>query len=163
MREVYDASLVYVAALGLGTAILNVRAVRQPFKASDLDWGWGAGLAATAFACWAFAVMVTGGASGAALAMIVSMPVILALKIAFPRLTFTGTLEMALTPLAWVVGSLWTYALAAESGASDSVLLLVIAASLFSALGVSINFLEKLARQAILTHGSWRRPIAPLC
>ncbi|NIJ07486.1 hypothetical protein FHS31_001082 [Sphingomonas vulcanisoli] len=162
MRELYDASLVYVGALGLGTAILNLRAVRQPFKADDLDWGWGAGLAATAVACWTFSVMITGGASGAALAMIVSMPIILALKLAFPRLTFTGTLEMALTPLTWVIGSLWTYALAAEAGASDTVLLLVMGASLFSALGVSIAFLEKLARQAILTHGSWRRPIAPL-
>ena len=162
MRELYDASLVYVAALSLGTAILNVRAVRQPYQADDLDWGWGAGLAAMAFACWAFSVLMTGGASGAALAMILSMPIILALKIAFPRLTFTGTLEMALTPLTWVVGSLWAYALAAESGASDGVLLLVIGASLFSALGVSVAFLEKLARQAILTHGTWRRPIAPL-
>ncbi|WP_174274488.1 glycosyltransferase [Sphingomonas bacterium] len=161
MREIYDASLVYVAALGLGTAILNAWAVRLPYQADDLDWGWGGGLAATAFGCWAFAVLVTGGASGAALAMIVSMPLVLALKLAFPRLTFTGTLEMALTPLTWVVGSLWTYALVAESGASESVLALVIAASLFSAGGISLNFVEKLARQAMLTHGTWRRPTAP--
>jgi len=162
MHDFYDASLIYVAAVGLYAAIYTACSVRRAFEVRESGWNWEIKLALTALACGVFTLIVAGHAMGTLFAASLATAFTLVLRLRYPQLTFAGALEMAMSPLAWLVGSLWSYNLVVEGGAPEWSQLVVLGASALAGITVFLGFLEKLARHSILTHRHWRRPTQPM-
>lgn len=162
MQDFYDASLLYVAAVGLYAAIYTACSVRRAFEVRESGWNWEIKLALTAGACGLFTWLIAGHALGTLFAASLATAFTLVLRLRFPQLTFAGALEMATSPLAWLVGSLWSYNLVVEGGAPEWAQWVVLGGSAFAGLTVGLGFLEKLARHSILTHRRWRRPTEPM-
>lgn len=162
MHQFCDALLIYTAALGLCGAVITARSVRRPFEYPDFDRNWDGQLAFVLCFCSLVAVATTGDWLAACFASAIATVASCAIKLKCPQVSFAGTIDLAAGPLGWAIGSVWGVMLLISSGASDWVAALSIVACLFLAVPVGLATLEKLARQAILTHGTWRRPMRPL-
>lgn len=162
MRQLCDAWLIYVAAMGLCAAVMMARQVRRPFELSGFDLNWDRQLAATIGFCGTIALIATGHLLATLFAAAITTLASSAIKLRFPQLSFAGTIDTAAGPLAWAVGSVWAVTLVSDGGASGWLTAMVVGSSLLTALPIAAGTMEKLARQAILTHGSWNRPIQPL-
>jgi GT2 family glycosyltransferase len=162
VRQLCDAWLIYVASMGLCAAVLMARQVRRAFELPSFDLNWDRQLGATIAISGLISLAATGNLPAVLFAAAVTVLVSSAVKLHIPQLSFAGTIDTAAGPLAWAVGSVWSVALFAEGGAQGWMIALIIAASVLTAIPVAVSSLEKLARQAILTHGTWRRPMQPL-
>jgi cellulose synthase/poly-beta-1,6-N-acetylglucosamine synthase-like glycosyltransferase len=76
-----------------------------------------------------------------------------------PRLNVPGAILMTTELLGFMVGFVWTALFLGESGLPDSALLLAGAGMIFGAVFYGLGFAERIARDAVLTHESWRKPM----
>jgi len=158
MRDVFDAALIYVAAFGLGTALLTIWTVRSPFEHAATQDREPLHLSATLAFAGALAWLWTGDLVGTLLAASVSGVLSVALRIFVPRLTIAGAQEMALSPLVWLASTPWTYFLLRDHGFPSWVLVLPLLGAVLALAPLAFFFAAKLARQALLTHATWERP-----
>ncbi len=88
--------------------------------------------------------------------------VVLGLKLLLPRLTIAGATQMALLPLMLSVSAPWFYFLLRDLGFPVWTLVLCQIGLAIAWLPVGLGFALKLAEDALLTHGAWRRATRPL-
>lgn len=161
-RDFFDAGLVEVAAMRIAASLLAQRAVRRPFapplppRAEAAQW------LAVMIGCAAIAWAVSGEVLGTLAASFAAIIATIDLRLHLPRLTMAGVIEMALLPLAIVVAVPWTYMLVRGLDSAPVYQALVAGGGIVSVLLLGVAFATQLARSAMLTHGRWDRPIAPL-
>ncbi|MDO7842767.1 glycosyltransferase [Sphingomonas immobilis] len=160
-REILDPGLIYLAMMSLCTTALMAITIRRAFAIEDDPAREPAQLAVCALVSALVAALVSGVVSGAILVAAVSALLTLGIRIALPRLTIAGAQQLALLPLGWIVGTLWTYSLFTEAAMPTWMLIAMALTSAVSALLLGLTFAVSLARQAVLTHRDWRRPIMP--
>lgn len=161
-RELFDGALIYVAAVSVIAAVLTAVTVRRPFHIRNLrtsdptQLGMASLLGGLAVLLW------TADLAEAARIAAIGFAASMGLKILMPRLTAAGALKMSLPPLALITGAPWTYLLIREHGASDRVLASVVVGIALGSVLLGLAWAGRLAREAVTTHATWRRPNEPL-
>lgn len=162
MREFFDPGLFFLATMGLTASLLTAWTVRGPHELreggpSDTIQFFGimmlSGLAAYG---------LTGHLAGTMFATCLAALFSLGLKSRLPRLTMAGAIEMASSPLMLLISAPWSFFLLRDLGFPRWALILCLIAIAVSVVALGFSFAEKLARQALLTHRTWRRPTRPL-
>lgn len=156
-----DSSMVFLAIMALFSALLIVRTVRAPHEISrptseemlEIFGACGAAFLVTA--------LITGD-------MIRQLPVCaLFLNVAaltryrVNRLSMPGILWLTVQPFAMLVSALWFYLTVRDFGLPGWAEGLAIAGIFFGMVMFAMEFAERVAREAVLTHENWRLPTAP--
>lgn len=161
-REFYDPGLVFLAVMAVIAAVLAIQTVRRGFDRQAGALGEAGQLIGTVGVGGLSAWIGTGHAAGSWVAALLALALILGLLAWLPRLTMAGAVEMAVPPFALAVMTPWSYLLLRDLGFPDWALTLSLAGSAGAALAFGFVFASKLAHHALLTHGDWTRPNAPL-
>jgi cellulose synthase/poly-beta-1,6-N-acetylglucosamine synthase-like glycosyltransferase len=161
-RESLDAALAFISFAGLLGALLTIWQVRGPYQVRKLPVG-GTG---QAFAVYALAIgasyALTGSWASAVGAAALALLAAATIRIALPRLTPVGAMEMALAPVALVVLSGWSFFFLRDSGFPDWSLTVWRMSILLVLVGFGFAFASRLAMHALFTHRQWRKPTGPL-
>lgn len=159
-RAFFDPGVSLVATLGLVAILLLIATVPKPHQRRRIPLPdmLVVTIAVAAAGCIAFAMV--GQAAGAVAATLLALVVCRAVRIALPRLSAAGVIEMSLAPLTLITATPWTYALMQEQGFPAWSLTALLVGAGFGVLGLAYGFATKLADEAAFTHARWRRPIA---
>ena len=155
-----DAGIVYAAWLGLAAALMTAATVRSAFVVVPLTLPQPLQLGGTALLCGLCSYLSTGNGDGAALATMAALVLAICVRAGLPRLTAAGVLKTMLLPLTALFGWMWAYALVGELGAPDWLLTALRWGMALAVPLLGLLFAETLAREALVTHALWRRPIA---
>jgi len=160
-RSSLDSSMVFLAVMALVSALLMVRAVVVPHKMArpqseemlEIFGASGAALLITA--------LLTGHLVDQLLIFVLFLNVAAVTRYYVNRLSMPGVLWMTVQPLAMLVSGLWV-----SLGIVEAQLPFWVQGLAFAGLGSAmiffgLDFAERFARESVLTHEQWRRPIAP--
>src|SRR5215213_1952329 len=115
-REFFDAGLIFIAVVGLLNALLTVWRVERPYRLRRLPFAEGIQLivimAAAATTAHAFSDQQEAAISICIAALVITAGI----RNWLPRLTMTGAIDMALTPLSIIVAIPWSYCFLRDSG-----------------------------------------------
>ncbi|CAN5385268.1 glycosyltransferase [soil metagenome] len=158
-REILDPGLVFLATMSVSTTTLMVLTIHRPFVVKIDLQREPAELALSMVLCGVVASLATGVIAGSVLVTGVATLCTLALRFGLPRLTMAGAQQLAMIPLGWIVGSAWTMRLLSEGHMPGWMMVMTVIAILFSAIWLVVAFGVALARQALMTHREWLRPV----
>lgn len=161
-REMFDGALIYVAAVSVVAAALAALTVRRPFHVRNLPTSDPTQLGLASLLGVLVSYIWTGDLGGAMRIAAIGFATSVGLKLVMPRLTAAGALKTSLAPLALIAGAPWSYLLVREHGASVRVLDFVVGGIVLGAVLLGLDWAGRLAREAMTTHATWRRPTAPL-
>ena len=162
-QEFLDPLIVYVATQALCAAVLTAWTVRRPYHGSSTTDGHEVlQLLVVTLICTIVACVGGGNIGGALLAGAVATLCGPGLRIVLRRLTLAGALALTNLPLSFAAWGLWTWFFLRENEAPAWFMIFGLLANALAALLLGFAFLERLARQALLTHAVWRRPHRPL-
>ncbi|TNE38394.1 MAG: glycosyltransferase [Sphingomonadales bacterium] len=160
-RSSFDSSMAFLAVMALLAALLAVRAVPAPHKMArpqseemlEIFGASGAALLLTA--------LLTGHVVDQLPIFVLFLNVAAILRYYVNRLSMPGVLWMTVQPLAMLVSGVWV-----SLGIVEAQLPFWVEGLAFAGLGsallfFALDFAERFAREAVLTHEQWRRPIAP--
>ena len=160
-RASLDGSLLFLAVLSLATALMTMHAVQRAHDSArpPLQDYVQAMMVLTA------PMLVTMLAGFLRDVILPTLSLVLALALAFhliaPRLSMAGTLAMAARVALLLVGAAWGVVFLGELGLPAG-----LETGAYVGLGLSLAFaaaglVESFAREALLTHACWRRPVTP--
>jgi len=158
--DFFNAAMLLIAGLGLAAVLMIAATVRIPFAARPEDWV--VQIASLFPLPFALALLVSGNLAGTLVASCLTLAAGIAVRSILPRLTMAGALLLVLPPLALLAGTGWLCALLAAHEAPEWLIRLTLAGGLLSLLLAPFSTIERLARQAILTHAEWPGPSTPL-
>lgn len=160
-RASLDGSLLFLAILSLAGAMMTMSAVRRAHEAPrpllqdyvELMMTLTAALLVTALSGFLGDVILS------TLCLVGGL--IAALRCALPRLSLAGSLAMATRIALLAVGTAWSGLFLSELDLPSG-----LETAAYVGLGLSVIFagvglVENFAREALLTHAVWRRPVAP--
>ena len=162
-RAELDPSMYFLAVMGLIASLVTCRVVLAPNHCRRLGSREGAVLAASVGfgALIASLVTLVMGGDIADLLPAVGMFLVCAVPLSrsVPRLNVAGVLLLTTEVLSFGFGLVWTALILAEAELPAGTLLLASAGMAFGAIFMGLSFAERIARDAVLTHESWRTPI----
>jgi cellulose synthase/poly-beta-1,6-N-acetylglucosamine synthase-like glycosyltransferase len=166
-RASLDASMYFLAFMGLLASLMVCRAVVAPHRYQRIVAHEGRLLVGSVVLGSVLAAMVTLAMGGNVIQLlpVVAMFLVIAVPLArlVPRLNAPGVVLFVTEVLTFWFGLVWTTLFLREAGLPDSALVLAGAGMVFTAIFFALTFAERIARDAVLTHASWRRPMeAPL-
>ncbi len=162
-RAMLDPSMYFLAVMGLLASLLASRAVIAPHRYRPLTGHEGQALIGTVLLGTGIAVVITL-VMGNALSDLL-LPVALFLLAAVPmarlapRLNVAGVLLLTTEILTFWFGFVWTALFLREAGLPANTLMLAGGAMVFAGIFFGLTFAERIARDAVLTHESWRYPM----
>jgi len=153
--------MVFLAVMALVTALLTVRAVAAPHKMArpqseemlEIFGASGAALLLTA--------LLTGHLVDQLPVFVLFLNLAAAMRYYVDRLSMPGILWMTVQPLAVLVSGLWVLAALVEAHLPFWVQGLGFAGLVSALIFFGLDFAERFARESVLTHEQWRRPIMP--
>jgi len=158
--DFFNAAILLIAGLGLAVVLMIANLVRTPFAVRDEDWV--VQLATLLPLPFALALLVSGNLAGTLVAACLAVAAAMTMRRFMPRLTIEGALLLVLPPLAVIASTCWLCALLVAHGAPEWLLTITFATGAASLLLAPFSAVERLARQAMLTHARWHAPSAPL-
>ena len=161
-RAFFDPALVFLASLGLVTALITAWTVRGAYTLRKPDLGDAGQLFGSILVSAIAAYVITAQLQGTLAITALVLLTCLATRILLPRLTIAGSITMSLPLLFLLVSVPWTFLLLRELSFPIWMRALCLAGLLLSLAGFGFSFAGKLARQALFTHATWRRPTHPL-
>lgn len=157
-RENLDPWLLLMAMLALATSLWVGLIVRSSHQTHTGAASGPAGLAVTA----AFALFVSAMMSGVLTMLLVPLAafvfVSIALRTGFPALSLPGAAWYAVELLGFVIGGLWIVLYIAEVDLSGYARAAALVGVIFGWALMGVSLLERVAREAVVTHASWREP-----
>lgn len=156
-----DSSMVFLAVMALFSALLVMRTVRSPhmitrpnsYEMLEIFGASGAAFLTTA--------LLTGDIVGQLPVVALFVNVAAFMRYRVGRLSMPGILWLTVQPFAMLVSGLWFYLVIRSMGLPAWVEGLSIAGLGSALVMVGMEFAERFAREAVLTHENWRMPIAP--
>ena len=163
-RATLDPSMYFLALMGLIASVMMARAVVAPHRYERIGSHEGAVLVGSV----AIGAMLAGLLTKAVGAYLINLLPVIALFFALavplarlvPRLNVAGVILLTAEVLAFGFGLVWTTLFLREAGLPGVTLILASAGMIFAALFVILAFAERIARDAVLTHETWRVPVA---
>jgi cellulose synthase/poly-beta-1,6-N-acetylglucosamine synthase-like glycosyltransferase len=161
-REPLDPCVIFIASFGLLSTQLTaftvpaVHGIRRAGK--GVLWPLALALGAAS----ALAYVTTRSAPGTAVAAVITAATCLLIKAALPRLTMIGAMETARPLVSTICLFPWAYLFLAQLGYPDWALQLMVVGMAASLPLFGLKFAIQQAQDAVLTHGTWRRPTGPL-
>lgn len=162
-RAMLDPSMYFLAVMGVLASLMVSRAVVAPLEYRKL----GAHGSQVLVGSMAIGTLIAGGITvlmGGRLEHLV--PVIAVFLIAAVplarvarRLNMPGVILLTTEVLSLWFGFAWSALFLREAGMPANTLMVVGAGMVFAALFVALTFAERIARDAVLTHESWRTPM----
>lgn len=153
----------FLALMSLVASLTMARAVVAPHRYERIGSHEGAVLVGSVAigAVLAGVLTVAMGAYLLSLLPVVALFLALAVPLArlVPRLNVAGVILLTAEVLAFGFGLVWTMLFLREAGLPGVTLFLASAGMIFAALFVMLAFAERIARDAVLTHETWRYPM----
>jgi hypothetical protein len=161
-RAFFDPGVSLVATLGLMAVVLMIWTVPRAYKLRDVGIPAPALIGLSALAAGLVGYATTHQLAGAVLATALSVLVLSAVRLALPRLSAAGVIEMALGPLSLILLTPWSWLLLQEQGFPLWSRLGALAGAGVGAVVLGFGFATKLVDEAVHTHARWRRPTQAL-
>lgn len=160
-RSSLDSSLVFLAVMALVAALLAVRAVTVPHKMARPQSEEMLEIFGASGAAVLMTVLLTGHLVDQLPIFVLFLNLAAGMRYYVNRLSMPGVLWMTVQPLAMLVSGLWV-----SLGIAEAQLPFWVQGLGFAGLGSALiffglDFAERFARESVLTHEQWRRPIAP--
>lgn len=160
-RSSFDSSMVFLALMALIASLLMVRAVAAPHKIArpqseemlEIFGASGAALLLTA--------LLTGHLVDQLPVFVLFLNIAAAMRYYVDRLSMPGVLWMTVQPLAMLISGFWGSAAIIEAQLPVWVQGLGFAGLGSALIFFGLDFAERFARESVLTHEQWRRPIMP--
>lgn len=160
VRSSLDSSMVFLALMTLAAALLSTRAVPEPYKLSrpsSQEVGEFFGASGLAFLG---SVLLTGDFLNQLPVVALTLLASAVVRCCVNRLSMPGILWLTVQPIALAVSVVWGYRFVTEAQMPLWVEMLALAGIGSSLISFGIGFAERFAREAVLTHEQWRRPIS---
>ena len=161
VRSSLDSSMVFLAVMALLAALLAARAVRAPHRIVRPEEQEVLELYGASFTALLFSGLLTRNFIDQLPVLAVFLIAAAFLRYHVHRLSMPGILWLTVQPLALIISSTWGALFIIESALpawAERLALLGIGAS---AVMFALGYIERLAREAVLTHEQWSGPIAP--
>ncbi|VWX53122.1 Putative glycosyltransferase [Novosphingobium sp. 9U] len=162
-RAALDPSMYFLAIMGLLASLMVSRAVVAPLRYQRIASHEGQVLIGSVVFGALLASAITVGMGGDVwnLMPVVAIFLVAAIPVArlVPRLNVPGVILLTTEVLTFWFGFVWSALFLREAGLPDNTLMLAGAGLLFGAVFFALTFAERIARDAVLTHESWRTPI----
>lgn len=158
-RQSLDSSLIFLALMALFAALLTARAVRAPHRMNRPDSEEALELFGSVGAAYLSSVLLSGYFTEQLPVVAIFVGLAALVRNAVRRLSMPGILWLTVQPLVLLLSTLWLVLAIREAplpGWIESVALAGVALSLGA---FALTFAEQLAREAVLTHEQWHRPI----
>jgi len=160
-RSFLDSSMVFLAVMACIAALLAVRAVTVPHRmarpeSQEMGEIFGASIAAVALTA-----LLTGHLVDQLLIFVLFLNMAAVMRYYVNRLSMPGILWMTVQPLAMLVSAVWASLFIVEAGLPTWVEAMAFAGLASAVIVFALDFAERFARESVLTHEQWRRPIAP--
>lgn len=160
-RALLDSSMIFLAVMALISALLALRAVPVPHRivrssSDEMNEIFGATLAAVAIT-----TLLTGHLVDLVPIALLFLNIAALLRYYVKRLSMPGVLWITTQPLMMVISSFWAVLFLYEAQLPFWVEGLGFVALGFALIVWVLGFMERLARESILTHEKWARPITP--
>jgi cellulose synthase/poly-beta-1,6-N-acetylglucosamine synthase-like glycosyltransferase len=153
----------FLAVMGVLASLTVSRAVVAPHRYRQIGSHEGQLLIGSVAVGGVLAFLVTllMGGNVANLLPVIALFLVSAVPLArlVPRLNVPGVILLTTEVLTFWFGFLWTTLFLREAGLPTSTLLLAGAGMIFGAVFFALSFAERIARDAVLTHESWRHPM----
>lgn len=160
-RDLLDGSLLFLGILGLVTALLTMHAVRAPHSAPRpalREYGEaGAALIAVLLLAEAIGISLTDMLPG--IALVLASAAIL--RMSLRRLSMAGVLSLATRIATLLIAAAWGVLFLREAALPGWLEMAACAGLGLSLLLAGAGMCESFAREALLTHATWRRPVSP--
>ncbi|MGE4429519.1 MAG: glycosyltransferase family 2 protein [Sphingobium sp.] len=160
-REFLDSSLVFLAVMAFIAALLAVRAVTVPHRMARPDSQEMMEIFGASGAAVLVTALLTGHLVDQLLIFVLFLNVAAVMRYYVNRLSMPGILWMTVQPLAMLVSTLWASLFIIEAKVDIWVQVLGFAGLASAVIVYVLDFAERFARESVLTHEQWRRPIAP--
>ena len=162
-RAALDPAMYFLAVMGLLASLMVCRAVVAPHRYERIVAHEGrllVGSVALGSGLAALVTLVMGG-DVVQLLPVVALFLVAAVPLArlVPRLNVPGVVLIVTEVITFWFGLVWTTLFLREAGLPDAALILAGAGMVFTAVFFALTFAERIARDAVLTHESWRRPM----
>lgn len=162
-RAALDPSMYFLAVMGLLASLMVSRAVVAPHRYRRIGSHEGQVLVGSVAvgALIAGAITLAMGGRLAHLLPVVVLFIVSAVPLArlAPRLNVPGVILFTTEVLTFWFGFVWSALFLREAGLPADTLMLAGAAMVFAAIFFALTFAERIARDAVLTHESWRYPM----
>lgn len=160
-RALLDSSMVFLAVMALVSALLALRAVPSPHHiarpvSDEMIEIFGASAVTVLVTA-----MLTGHLFDQALILVLFLNLAALIRYYVNRLSMPGVLWMAVQPLMLLVSTLWMGLFLNEAGLPAWAEGLGYIGLGFAMIVWALGFMERFARESILTHEQWSRPIMP--
>jgi cellulose synthase/poly-beta-1,6-N-acetylglucosamine synthase-like glycosyltransferase len=153
----------FLAVMGLLSCLMVSRAVVAPHRYERIGSHEGQLLIGSVALGAVLAGAITFGMGGKLgdLLPVIALFLVLAVPVArlVPRLNVPGVILLTTEVLTFWVGFVWTALFLREAGLPANTLMLAGAGMVFAAVFFALTFAERIARNAVLTHESWRYPM----
>lgn len=162
-RAMLDPSMYFLAVMGVLASLMVCRAVVAPHDYRKLGTHEGqvllAGVALGAVIAGAITLLMGGALEH--LMPVVAVFLIAAIPLArmARRLNVPGVILLTTEVLSLWFGFVWSALFLREAGLPANTLMLAGAGMVFAALFFALTFAERIARDAVLTHEVWRKPM----
>lgn len=161
-RAFFDPGLVFISLIGLISVSLLILTTPRPFVLRRLGAPDSVLVAGALLLAGGIAFAVTGERGGALAVLGAAAVVCTGIRLALPRLSAAGVLEMALAPIALICITPWSLLMLWEQQYPAWALVVLVAMAGLGALLFGFGFATKLANEALYTHARWSRPKVPL-
>ncbi len=160
-RAFLDSSMVFLAVMAFIAALLMVRAVTVPHRMARPDSQEMIEIFGASAAAVALTALLTGHLVDQLLICVLFLNMAAVMRFYVNRLSMPGILWMTVQPLAMLVSTVWGTLFIMEAGLPRWVEGLAFAGLASLVIVFALDFAERFARESVLTHEQWRRPIAP--
>lgn len=160
MRESLDSSMVFLAVQALLAALLTARAVRTSHHIARPDSQEATELFGTTALAYIASAVLTGAFAEQMPVVALFVGLAALMRYTVRRLSMPGVLWLTVQPLMLAISTLWLIRFVAEAGLPGWIETLAYAGVALSVAAFGLTFAEQLAREAVLTHEEWQRPIA---
>ena len=162
-RAGLDPSMYFLAVMGLLASLMVSRAVVAPHRYERISRHEGQLLVGSVAlgALLGGAITLAMGGRLDNLLTVIALFLVLAMPVArlVPRLNVPGVILLTTEVLTFWFGFVWTALFLREAGLPETTLMLAGAGMVFGAVVFALTFAERIARNAVLTHESWRYPM----
>jgi hypothetical protein len=162
-RAELDPSMYFLAVMGLLASLMVSRAVVAPHRYERISRHEGQLLVGSVAlgAMLGGAITLAMGRDLGDLLPVLALFLVLATPVArlVPRLNLPGVILLTTAVWTFWFGLIWTALFLREAGLPDSTLVLAGAGLMCAAFFFALTFAERIARNAVLTHESWRYPM----
>ncbi len=160
-RSFLDSSMVFLAVMACIAALLAVRAVTVPHRMARPDSQEMVEIFGASIAAVALTALMTGHLVDQLLIFVLFLNVAAVMRYYVNRLSMPGILWMTVQPLAMLVSAVWTSLFLIEASLPFWMEVLGFLGLACVVVVFALDFAERFARESVLTHEQWRRPIAP--